>query len=127
MQIGVSSTIGERLYDVMGKLRVQLGPMATPDYMSLLPGGNRAHMLEWLVRAYGPGYMDYDVELHLEAGSLKPTMPDAGTRSVGVQSRCSCASSDMEKRPRERVDHRTTDQETQGTLHCSPRFGIIKS
>lgn len=73
MQLGRSSTIGRKIYDVMGKFRLHIGPMDRPQYLALLPGGALAGALAWLVRAYLPGYLDFDVELRLRSAALPPT------------------------------------------------------
>lgn len=81
MQLGRSATIGQRLLDVMGKLRVSLGPMDATEYEALLPGGTKAAMLGSLIRTYVAGYLDYDVELRLNPGALQPTrLSDSSSR-----------------------------------------------
>lgn len=83
MTLGATATIGERLYDVMGKLRIRLGPMDADDYLSLLPGGAKAKTLQTLTRAYVPGYLDYDVELRLKPGCLRPSRLGDATSRLG--------------------------------------------
>ncbi|HET6567231.1 MAG TPA: type VI secretion system baseplate subunit TssG [Rhodothermales bacterium] len=71
--LGASATIGERVYDESGKFRIQLGPMGLSDFVSLLPGGKAARLLQWLVRLYAPDYLNYDVELRLKADEAQAT------------------------------------------------------
>lgn len=74
-------TVGQRVLDRSGKFRLRIGPMGRSAYLDLLPGGARAEGLEWLVRTYLTDYLDFDVELRLQAGDLPPTrLGDASCR-----------------------------------------------
>lgn len=70
MQLGRTTTIGERVFDRMGKFRIRVGPMGRDRYLGLLPQGEQAASLEWLVRTYLTSYIDFDVELRLDTADL---------------------------------------------------------
>lgn len=70
IELGVNSSIGEQVYDRSSKFRVKLGPVDLDTYLDLLPGGDLAERVAWLVRLYAPDHLDYDVELTLDAGEV---------------------------------------------------------
>lgn len=80
IQLGVNSNIGETVYDRSSKFQVKLGPVGLDTYLSLLPGGELAEKVAWLVRLYAPDHLDYDVELTLDA-------EDVGGVSLGDEGR----------------------------------------
>lgn len=72
MALGATATIGEKVYDCSGKFRVELGPLSFEDFQSFLPGHDRAHTLDYLVRLYAPDFLDYDVKLKLRTPEIVP-------------------------------------------------------
>lgn len=72
MQLGTSATIGERIFDVSGKFRVELGPLSLSEYSRLLPEGDLAQETGAVIRLYVPDYLDYDVRLILATDELTP-------------------------------------------------------
>jgi type VI secretion system protein ImpH len=67
IRLGVNSNIGTAVYDRSSTFRVKLGPVGLNTYLSLLPGGDLADKVDWLVRLYAPDHLDYDIELTLDA------------------------------------------------------------
>lgn len=84
MQLGITTTIGQRVKDAMGKFRLCIGPMGVEEYFSLLPGGSRARALQWLVRAYVPCTLAFDVELRVRTAELPRTKLGAGGGRLGL-------------------------------------------
>jgi type VI secretion system protein ImpH len=70
--LGVTATIGERVYDCSGKFRVEIGPLSFEEFQSFLPGHEGAETLDYLVRLYAPDYLDYDVKLRLRTPEIVP-------------------------------------------------------
>ena len=70
IRLGLNSNIGEAVHDRSGKFRVKIGPVEPNIYLSLLPGGERAKTVDWLIRLYAPDHLDYDIELTLDAGDV---------------------------------------------------------
>ncbi len=79
IQLGVNSSIGETVYDRSSKFQVKLGPVGLDTYLSLLPGGELAEKVAWLIRLYAPDHLDYDIELTLDAEDVSGiTLGDNG-------------------------------------------------
>jgi type VI secretion system protein ImpH len=79
--LGCGQTLGRRIYDVAGKIRLVLGPLALPQFQALLPGGAAARRVHQFVRLYAADYLDYDVELRLDASTLpRQRLGDHGAR-----------------------------------------------
>ena len=83
-QLGQGATIGEQVFDRSGKFRVQLGPLGVKQYLSLLPGGKQARELEALVRLYSPDYLDFDIELKVNAEDMSKTELGASSAKLGL-------------------------------------------
>ena len=66
-QLGVSTIIGERVWDVQSRVRVRLGPLTFGDYWRFLPTGGGLAELARLVRLYIGPQFDFDVQLVLRA------------------------------------------------------------
>ncbi len=75
-RLGISTILGEQIWDVQGKVRLRLGPLTYAEFEELLP--DRApvtprkafFLLCHLVRLYvGPG-LDFDVQLLLKADEV---------------------------------------------------------
>lgn len=84
--LGVNTNIGERVYDRSTRFRIHLGPLDLDDYLALLPGGDLAARVDWLVRLYTPDALDYDVKLTLEADDVDDTTLGSGTARLGLSS-----------------------------------------
>jgi type VI secretion system protein ImpH len=84
MRLGQDAAIGEQVYDRSGKFRIRLGPVGVDDYLALLPGGDRAEMVDWLVRTYAPDYLDFDIELHVRTAELPVTRLGDMTAKLGL-------------------------------------------
>jgi len=68
-----TATLGEQVADYSGKFQIVLGPLTFAQYKSFLPGGNKARLLDYLVRLYVPDYLDYDVKLRIKMTEIPTT------------------------------------------------------
>jgi type VI secretion system protein ImpH len=64
--LGVSATIGARVWGCHQKFRVIAGPMSLADYRRLLPGGSSLRKLVAIVRNYVGDALSWDVNLVLK-------------------------------------------------------------
>jgi type VI secretion system protein ImpH len=71
--ISVTSSIGRQVNDISGKFRIVLGPLTLPQYVALLPGGDRTRTVNSIVRLYVRDALDYDVQLRLTTSEI-PTL-----------------------------------------------------
>jgi type VI secretion system protein ImpH len=65
--LGVSATVGARVWGCHQKFRVIAGPMSFADYRRLLPGGSSLVKLVAIVRNYIGDALSWDVNLVLQA------------------------------------------------------------
>ncbi len=87
--LGVSTVVGERVWDVQSKVRLRLGPLTYAEFVELLPdraavSSRKAFfLLCHLVRLYvGPG-LDFDIQLVLRADQI-PEYRLGDERNVGA-------------------------------------------
>jgi type VI secretion system protein ImpH len=66
-QLGRNVIVGERVWDVEGKFRVQLGPLGFDDFRRFMPNGDALLPLSQMIRAYGGPQFDFDVQPVLKA------------------------------------------------------------
>jgi type VI secretion system protein ImpH len=75
-QLGVSAVVGERVWDVQGKIRVCLGPLTRAQFDEFLPDHEPAKirkaqfLLAHLVRLFVGPQIDFDVQLQLRAAEV---------------------------------------------------------
>lgn len=72
-QLGVSATIGDKVWDCQSRFRIVAGPMGLADYQRLLPGGESLERLMALVRNYVGLELDWELHLLLDRGQVPPT------------------------------------------------------
>jgi type VI secretion system protein ImpH len=85
--LGMTATVGSRVWDVQSKFRVQLGPLTYQQFAALLPSrtptadGKAFHLLCHLTRLFaGPEY-DFDVQLVLRRDEVPPCRLTTNTES----------------------------------------------
>jgi type VI secretion system protein ImpH len=78
-QLGMSATIGDRVWDCQQKFRIVAGPMRFADYERLLPGGASLRRLLSVVDNYVGLELDWDLHLILK----KQEVPAAQLGSLG--------------------------------------------
>jgi type VI secretion system protein ImpH len=70
--LGISITVGERVWDRQYKFRVLFGPLGLADYERMLPGGEHLPRLVALVRNYAGDELAWDVNLILKREEIPP-------------------------------------------------------
>ncbi|MFH1268259.1 MAG: type VI secretion system baseplate subunit TssG [Planctomycetota bacterium] len=65
-RLGENVVVGERVWDVEGKLRVRLGPVGYADFRRFLPAGEALPPICQMVRTYVGPQFDFDVQLVLK-------------------------------------------------------------
>lgn len=70
--LGVTTTIGARVWDRQYKFRVLFGPLGIADFERLLPGGDNLARLVALVRNYAGDELAWDVNLILRKDEVPP-------------------------------------------------------
>ena len=68
--LGATACIGASVCDASGKFRLVLGPLTLAQYLALLPGGDDARRLQFIVRLYVRDYLDYDAVLKLKTSEI---------------------------------------------------------
>lgn len=70
--LGVSATVGERVWDCQSRFRIVMGPMGFRDYVCLLPKGDSLQRLVDVVRNYVGDEISWDVQLVLNRDEVPP-------------------------------------------------------
>lgn len=70
--LGMSCTLGEKVWECQSKFTLTFGPMDLNDYQRLLPGGMSLVKLIAIVRNYVGDEFDWDVHLILKKKQMKP-------------------------------------------------------
>jgi type VI secretion system protein ImpH len=68
--LGLSTTVGPRVWDRQSKFRVRLGPLGLLDYERLLPGGDSLPRLVAVVRNYAGDQLSWDLNLVLKQAEV---------------------------------------------------------
>ena len=71
--LGMSATIGDRVWDCQTKFRIVAGPMSIADYERLLPGGASLERLQAVVKNYIGDELDWDLHLILGQSEVPKT------------------------------------------------------
>jgi type VI secretion system protein ImpH len=79
-RLGVSSVLGNSVWDVQHRFRIVIGPMGYADYQRLLPGGDSMRRLKAWVREYAGLALDWDVRLVLRKEETPPLRLGSGAR-----------------------------------------------
>ena len=82
-ELGVSTTIGARIWDRAQSFRLALGPLSLAEYERFLPGGPALRRLGTLVRNYIGDELDWDVNLILDREAVPP-FPLGGPVRLGT-------------------------------------------
>lgn len=90
--LGVNSTIGEAVWDLMSKFRLRLGPMTYAQFLELLPdptpNGMRKtfFLLSQMVKLYVGDEYDFDIQLCLRADEVPECqLSDQGGGDLGAR------------------------------------------
>ena len=71
-ELGISTTIGDRLWDRQQKFRIELGPLTRADYCRFLPGAASLERLTAVVRNYLGDEWLWDLRLILAQNEVPP-------------------------------------------------------
>lgn len=78
-QLGVTTVVGESVWDQQAKFRIQVGPVEFDKFIEFLPQGNAFESLSQLVRLFVGEEFDFDVQLVLKAEEVpRCKLGDAG-------------------------------------------------
>ena len=69
-RLGMSTSIGARVWSRSAKFRLLIGPVGLADYKRLLPGQGSLERLEAIVRNYAGDALDWDVNVILKAAEV---------------------------------------------------------
>jgi type VI secretion system protein ImpH len=69
-QLGLSTSLGNRVWLRQGKFRVQLGPLSMAQFARVAPGGAALASLVSLVRGYAGDALSWDLRLQLEHDAI---------------------------------------------------------
>jgi type VI secretion system protein ImpH len=72
-QLGISATIGDRVWNCQTRFCIVAGPMSLADYLRLLPGGASLTRLVSVVRNYVGLELDWDLKLILRQADVPQT------------------------------------------------------
>ena len=96
--LGCGAMLGAQVWDVQHKFRIVIGPLDWPAFAAMLPGGDRLHALQALVRQFVGFEFAWDVQLVLRPEQV-PAWPLGKRAGVGQLGRSSwLASSRAHKR-----------------------------
>jgi len=98
--LGRGALLGAQVWDVQHKFRIDVGPLAWPDFQSFLPEGRRLEALQAMVRQYVGFEFAWDVQLRLRPAEV-PAWRLGRERGIGQLGRSAWLNSG---RPRERAD-----------------------
>ena len=68
--LGRGALLGQRIYDVQGKMEIALGPLDLREYLDFLPLGQGFNSLSELARFYLQETIEFDVRLTLKADQV---------------------------------------------------------
>ncbi|HEX6288755.1 MAG TPA: type VI secretion system baseplate subunit TssG [Herpetosiphonaceae bacterium] len=68
--LGRGALLGQRIYDVQGRLELRLGPLDLREYLDFLPIGHGFRSLSALARFYLQETLDFDVRLTLRSADV---------------------------------------------------------
>jgi type VI secretion system protein ImpH len=66
-QLGVNTSLGEKVFDVQHKFTVKIGPLSIQDFYRLLPNSDLFQQLREMIRLYSNDEYDWDIELQLKS------------------------------------------------------------
>jgi type VI secretion system protein ImpH len=79
-QLGISTVLGERVWDSQNKFRLIVGPLEYAEYCRMLPGGESMQRLVAWVRNYVGDALEWDVKLILKKEEIPPLKLGGDTR-----------------------------------------------
>ncbi|MCK5375500.1 MAG: type VI secretion system baseplate subunit TssG [Acidobacteria bacterium] len=77
--IGADLSVGNRVPDREGKIRIEVGPVGYDEYLRLLPGTKRFHDLCALIRVWSFERYDFDIQIEIKREEVPPSQLDVGS------------------------------------------------
>lgn len=71
--LGVDLSVGSRVPDRDGKIRIEVGPVGFKDYLELLPGTKKFHDMCALVRFWSFERYDFDIQIEVKREEVPPS------------------------------------------------------
>lgn len=71
--LGIDLYIGEEIPDRMGNFLLRIGPLTASGFHTLLPGNSAYERLNFLTKLYVSEPLEFEIELILAKGEIKPT------------------------------------------------------
>jgi type VI secretion system protein ImpH len=82
-QLGVSMVVGDRVWDIQSKFRLQVGPLTYAQFQRFLPNGDALRPLCQLAHAYVGLEFDFDVQLLLRPDEVPASRAGGGRSRLG--------------------------------------------
>lgn len=82
--LGTDLSVGSRVADRDGKIRIEIGPVGWDEYLEFLPGTKRFHDLCALIRVWSFERYDFDIQIEIKREEVPParfgetSMPQLG-------------------------------------------------
>lgn len=81
-ELGSCFIVGDRIWDVNGKFRIQIGPAALEEFNAMLPGSKKLIEIAQIARSYVGPQFDFDIQIELLATEVPQIQLD-GTQQLG--------------------------------------------
>ena len=86
--LGVDTVLGSEIADLMGKFRIEIGPLTWDGFNNFLPGTRQNEKLTALVRFYLTDPLEVELKLILAAGEAKPIRLGDPKARLGLNTWC---------------------------------------
>jgi len=83
-RLGVDTVAGQKVWEVQGKFRIQLGPLKYAEFCSLLPIGDAHKPLVQMTRVYAGIQLDFDLQLKLRPEEV-PSLRCGDRNGIGAR------------------------------------------
>ncbi len=77
-ELGVTAIVGERVWDIQSKFRIEAGPLTYSQFRQFLPSGSAHRPMAHLSRLYAGLEFDMDLQLTLKSDEVPPCQLGAG-------------------------------------------------
>ncbi len=83
--LGQNLYLGTEVIDRQGKFLIHIGPLDHEDFEKVSPGGSLFRRLTWLVDFYLSVPLEYEIEVELKSGQVKPaSLGGEGWQMLGI-------------------------------------------
>ncbi|MCX7418698.1 MAG: type VI secretion system baseplate subunit TssG [Planctomycetia bacterium] len=77
-ELGMTAIVGERVWDIQSKFRIEVGPLTYSQFRQFLPAGSAHRPMAHLSRLYAGLEFDMDMQLTLKSNEVPPCQLGAG-------------------------------------------------